>query len=146
MFKNKIIILSFVLISIAGFSLLRIWPVKQRQAYEQKVVLAKEIKKVMGRLMIDLRNTTAASLKDVPADGQWHGRMAFVSAGEGAVEYTIAQGRLIRVSQGVKQEIAQHINRLKIRRYGQSPTLLEVQIEALNKSQLTSNFKLRLRS
>ena len=55
--------------------------IKNKEDYHQKIVLAQEIHKVLEHLMFDLYDARENTIQDVPADGQWHNRIAFAHAG-----------------------------------------------------------------
>jgi len=118
---------------------------RSKEQFQQKTLLAQEIRKVLDRLMFDLREARENTIQDVPADGEWHHRFAFDRSGQGALEYTINEGHLYRMNQGEKLLIADHIADLRMRRQKSSPDVLEVQIEAQNDVTLISNLKIRIR-
>ena len=122
-----------------------VFKLKKRLEYQQKTVLAHEIHKVLGILMVDLSQARENTIQDVPADGQWHRRFAFVQAQQGAMEYSVREGHLFRTSNGKEALIADDIADLRIRRQKETPGILEVQIEAQKNVSLISNLKIRLR-
>ena len=119
--------------------------IKDKEDYRRKIVLAGEIHKVLERLMFDLYGAGVSSIQDVPADGEWHDRIAFAHPGQGAGEYQLQGGHLWRMSAGQASLIADHIGRLRIRRQKEDPDILEVQIEARDDVSLLSNLKIRIR-
>jgi len=125
-----------------GIILLKI---KNKEDFKQKTVLAYEVRKVLGFLMLDLREAREDSFIDLPIDGQWHKRIAFNSAHQGELEYVINDRHLFRVSNGVRKLIADDIKDLRIRRQKAAPAILEVQIEARNNVTLVSNLRIRVR-
>jgi len=141
--KIKITLICFfipcvILIVFAAFK------IKQKVVFGQKVVLALETRKVLEHLMVDLRGARQNTILDVPPDGQWHHRIAFDRAGQGALEYTIDQGHLYRVNKGDRLLIADDIVDLRIRRQKDAVDIFEVQIEAHKDASLISNFKIRV--
>ena len=79
---------------------LTVLKIKNKEEFQQKAVLAKEMRKVLDHLMFDLREARENTILDVPADGQWHHRIAFVQNRKGALEYIIKQGHLWRINNG----------------------------------------------
>jgi len=118
--------------------------IKSKQQYQQKIVLAQETRKVLGYLMVDLREAREKSILDVPPDGLWHHRMAFDRNNQGALEYLVHDGQLFRINQGKSELIAEDINDIRIRRQENTPDLLEV--EAKKNVSLISNLKIRVHS
>ena len=142
MFKIKIILL-FLLVPIFILCAMVFWKAKEKQDYNQRVVLAQEIHGAMNHLMFDLRSARQGSVQEVLADGQWHDRIAFADA-HGPVEYFLKDGHLDRRSAGKTMSIADHIAFLHMRRPSADPAVLEVQIQARDRLSLTSNFKIRM--
>ena len=142
--KTKIIIVClFIPFFILGFVLFS--KVKSREEFRQKAVLAQEIRKVLDHLMFDLREARENTILDAPADGQWHHRIAFDGAKQGALEYIIKDGHLLRINKGETMLIADNIGDMRIRRQKETPDILEVQIEAKKNVSLISNLKIRVR-
>jgi len=133
-------LLFFVLII---FSMMKI---KNKEEFQQKTVLAQEIRKVLGVLMIDLREAHENTIQDLPADGLWHNRIAFGGSGQVSLEYFIKERHLFRINNGNRILIADNIGGLRIRRQKESPDILEVQIKAQNNATLISNLKIRIHS
>jgi len=119
--------------------------IKNKEDYRRKIVLAGEIHKVLDHLMFDLYGAGANSIQDVPADGEWHHRIAFAHPGQGRGEYQLQGGHLWRKSEGQASLIADHIGQLLIRRQKETPDILEVQIEAKDGVSLLSHLKIRIR-
>ncbi|MBF0503709.1 MAG: hypothetical protein HQL14_01275 [Candidatus Omnitrophica bacterium] len=143
---NKIkIICAFLLIGLLALMIVIFFKVKNKEDYHQKVILAHEIRKALDHLMFDLREAREDTIQDVPADGRWHGRIAFEHTGQGALEYELKNEHLWRLNKGQAVLIADHIGGLFIRRQSQAPDILEVQIKAQNGVLLVSNFKVRIR-
>ena len=109
------------------------------------MVLAQDIRKVLGSLMVDLQDARESSIQDVPADGQWHHRFAFENTRQGPLEYLIKDGHLLRINGGKTVLIADNINDMHIRRQKETPDILEVQIEAQKNVSLVSNLRIRIR-
>lgn len=142
---NKLKIINIGLIAlICAFVVLSFLKMKHHNEFLQKEVLAQEIHKVLGRLMLDLNEAQQNTIQDAPADGQWHSRIAFDHTKLGALEYVIKDGHLWRKSDLRTEMIADHIGAMRIRRQIQTPDLLEVQIEAMDGVSLLSNFKIRM--
>jgi hypothetical protein len=141
--KTKIIYfcLFLFLFILIGLTLLKI---KHKEEYRQKVVLAQDTHKGLVHLMYDLSKAKKHSIRGVPADGQWHDRIAFYQSRQGPLEYLVDKGRLLRISNGKALLIADNIADLRIRRQEQSPDILEVQITAQKNVSLLSNFRIRL--
>jgi hypothetical protein len=144
MSKIKIIFIS-LLIPFFILIISTLIKIKNREDFQHKKVLAQEIHKVLGVLMLDLRDARESSIQDVPADGQWYGHIAFENDQLGPVEYMTNNGHLMRLNHGQRLLIADHIKEIHIRRQQGSPTLIEVQIEAHTDVSLESNFKIRIR-
>ena len=139
--RNILFATSFLLLAVLAVML---WRVKEKQDYSQKVILAKETRKVMGQLMVDLRGAASKSINGAPADGRWYDRFAF-DRSTIAVEYSLKQGFLSRLSEGNRMPVAQHIASVRMRRQPNEASVVEVQIKAhQNLSSLVSNFKIRL--
>jgi hypothetical protein len=141
--KMKIIYvcLFIFLFLLIGLTLLKI---KHNEEYQQKVVLSQEIHKGLVHLMYDLTMAQKNSIHGVPADGQWHDRIAFFQTQQGPMEYLVRNNRLLRFSNGKAMLIADNIAELRIRRQQQVPDILEVQLEAQKNVTLISNFRIRL--
>jgi hypothetical protein len=119
--------------------------IKHHEEFQQKAVLAHEIRKVLEHLMVDISQAREASFGDVATDGLWHHRISFDQVQQGAVEYLIKEGHLLRINQGKTLFIADDIGDLRIRRQKETPDILEIQIEAKKNVSLISNLKIRLR-
>jgi len=141
--NNKIINIGLfiILMVLTGMVFLKI---KHRNEYQQKLILAQEMRKALEHLMIDLSQARPGSLQDVPNDGQWHNRLEFESRGQGLLVYTIHNGNLYKQSHGQEELIADYIDLLRIRRQQTAPDIIEVQVEARNNMSLTSNLELRV--
>ena len=133
-----LIIPIFILIA---FTFLKI---KNKKEFQQKVILAKETRKVVDYLMFDLREAREGAFQGVPADGGWHNRIVFIQARQGALEYLIKEGHLFRINKGKRLLIADNIAALRIRRQKETPYILEVQIEARKGVSLVYNLKVRV--
>jgi len=143
---NKIrIIISCLLLPFIIFIAFTFWKIKSKEVFKQKTVLAYEIRKVLGYLMLDLREAREGSFIGLPVDGQWHERIAFKSSQLGDLEYIIQNRHLFRVSNGQQKLIADNIGDLRIRRQRSAPDIVEVQIEARNSVSLESNLRIRIR-
>ena len=142
---DKIKIVSvFLLIPFFVLIVFTLLKVKDKEEYQQKIVLAQDTHKVLGRLMIDLRDARENTIQEVPADGQWHGRFAFENTQQGSLEYIIKDGHLLRISSGKALLIADNIGDLRIRRQKETPDILEIQLQAQNDTSLISNLKIRI--
>jgi hypothetical protein len=139
--KIKIILVCLLIPFVISLGLVFL-KMKAKGDYQQKTVLAKEIRKALDHLMPDLRQARENTLLGLPADGQWHDRVAFVQ-GQGVLEYMIKGGQLFRIDHGTGLLIADDIDGLRIRRQKAAPGILEVQIKAQNSVSLISNFKIR---
>jgi hypothetical protein len=115
-----------------GLSILKI---RHFEQYRQKIVLAKEIRKVLVQLFMDLSQGQNEPLLQVPADGGWH-----IDP-----EYMIKEGHLFHLIDGRRTLIADDIAALRVRRQEQSPDILEIQIVARNSVSLVSNLRIRIR-
>jgi hypothetical protein len=120
--------------------------IRKHFAYERNMDLARQVHKVMTRLMYDLREAKHDSLQNVPPDGKWHQHPVFSIEKEGKIVYSLHEGHLIRSSRGQNVVIAQHIASLQVRRFAKERDIWEVRIEAKNKLTLTSNLKIRPRN
>ena len=140
--KIKLIIVC-CLIPVFALCALVLWKAKEKQDYRQRVILAQEIRKVMNLMMFDLRETRQGSVQGVPADGQWHDRIAFEHSG-GPIEYSLKDGHVSRFSDGRGTPVADHIASLRMRRQAVDGAIAEVQIQARDKISLVSNFKIRM--
>ena len=118
--------------------------IKAMEEFQQKVVLAKETRKVLENLMLDLIEARKSTFLGVPADGVWHSRIAFDRSGQGALEYIIKGGHLWRINNGKGTLIADDIADLRIRRQRTAPDIFEIQIKAQNKFSLVSNLRIRI--
>ncbi len=142
---NKIkIILVCLVISFLVLIALNLLKLKNNEEFRQKAVLAHEIRKVLDHLIFDLLEARENSILDVPADGLWHHRIAFVSVRQGALEYILKEGRLFRVNRGGCVLIADDIGDLLFRRQKGRPDILEVQIVAQKNVSLISNLRIRV--
>jgi len=141
--KIKIIIVCLLVpfFVLAAFTFHKI---KSKEEFQQKAVLAKEMRKAMEHLMLDLLKARKDTILNAPADGLWHNRIAFTHAKQGALEYWIKDGHLLRINNGKTILIADDIGDLRIRRQPQTPDIMEVQIEAQNNVSLISNLKVRI--
>jgi hypothetical protein len=128
----------FFLMTIIGLK------IKAKYDLQQKTLLALQIGKAVEYLMPDLREARENTIRDVPPDGLWHHRIAFIQNQQGGVVYMVKEGRLFRVNRGKVFLIADDISDLRIRRQSAFPDILEVQIEARKNVSLISNFKIRV--
>jgi len=144
---NKIKILSVCLsIGLCVAAACVFFKIKSKDDYRQKTILAQEIHKVLEHLMFDLYDVGESTIQNVPADGQWHTRIAFAHPGRDAgVEYQLRAGHLWRLNNGNALLIADHIGAWRIRRQKATPDILEVQIEARDNVSLLSNLKIKVR-
>ena len=142
MFKLKPIHIALCAIVLI-LGLCGVWKVVDQHIYTRKLVLAQDIRKVMDYLMFDLQEARQKTLAGVPLDGKWHDHLAFAHA-TGRVEYSAKEGRVIRLGEGKRMAIADHIALLRIRRQAAQPAIAEVQIEARDGVSLISNFKIRM--
>ena len=140
MSKNGLMIILVLVMICAGVFF---WKTVQGQNHAQKVVLARDIGNVITYLMFDLREARQGTIRDVPADGKWHDRVAFAHDG-GAIEYYVENGHVTRVSPGKTTAIANHIVMLRMRREAKSAAVMEVEIKAHDHVSLTSHFKIRM--
>jgi len=140
--KLIVIVLLIPIFILIAFTFLRI---KRREDFHQKTILAYEIRKVLDYLMVDLSQAKESSMLDLPADGQWHNRIAFSEAGQGSLEYFLKDGILYRDNKGQELLIADHIAKLRIRHQQETPDIIEVQINAQSNVSMISNFKVRIR-
>ncbi len=92
----------------------------------------------VSAMMHDLQSVQSTSVT-VPADGQWHNRLAFDRMDGQHVIYEIKEQQLKRNNKSV----AAGISDLRIRRLSSDPDLLEVQLQAQSTTSM-SNFKMRL--
>ena len=138
---KTVVLICFVIF----LSSLIFFKLKKYEEIKQKIVLAHEVHKVLGFLVFDLRDARESTIRDVPADGQWHHRLAFDSLQNGQLEYLITAGHLFRINRGQRSLIADNICELRIRRQTQTPDILEVQIKAQKNVILLSNLKIRMR-
>ncbi len=145
MLKLKLI-LAALFIPFLVFFLLFAWRLKEKHDYPYKMVLAKEIRKVMSRMMFDVREAKQASIREVPLDGQWHSRIAFDRIDEGLVEYVVLEDHLIRLNHNHTEPVAQYISSIRIRRPTNEADVLEIQIKAKKGVSLMSSFKIRVRN
>jgi hypothetical protein len=134
----SLFILFFVLIVSVFFK------IKKQEEFRQKIVLAHEIRKVLDHLMSDMYQARQGSFEGLPADGLWHKRIAFIETGQGALEYLIKEGHLLRISKGSVLVIADDIADICLRRHVNSPDILEVRIKAQKNVSLTSNLRIRI--
>ena len=141
--KSKIIFIG-LLISFSVLIVFTVIKIKHKQELRQKAVLALEMRKVLGFLMLDLREARVGTILDAPPDGLWHSRIAFNRAPQGVLEYSIKDGHLYRISKVKRFLVADHIAHLLIRRQKLTPYIVEVQIEAQNKVSLMSYLKIRI--
>ena len=111
------------------------------------LVLAAETHKAMSAMMVDLRQARASTIEGVPADGKWYHSVAFEKAKEGIVRYEVtpAGRELRRISTGANRTVARSMEGLNIRRQLGVVDVLEVQLQAKNRAELVSNFKIRTR-
>jgi len=142
--KNKIIIVC-LFVPVFAFTALSLVKIKNKHDFQQKVILARQINAVLRSLMIDLSQIKESNILDVPADGDWHDRVAFTKNGQGIFEYLIKDKYLFRNGNAQSLMIADDIGSLRIRRQEQTPYILELQIVAQNSVTLTSNLKIRVR-
>ena len=143
---NKIkIIIVYLFIPLFVLLSLVFMKVRANEQFKQKVVLNQEIRKVLGVLMLDLRQARENSILDVPADGAWHNRIDFDRDGQGTVAYFIKDGRLFRASKNIESLLGEDIGELRIRRQKTTPFIVEVQIEAKKKVAVMSYLKIRTR-
>jgi hypothetical protein len=143
---NKLKI-TYVCLFIVFFILtgLTFFKIKHMEDFQQKAVLAVEIRKVLETLMFDLREAREDTIQGIPADGLWYHRIAFDRARQGALEYTIKDGHLLRTNKGQTLLIADHIADISLRRQANAPGILEVRIEARHNVSLISNLRIRMR-
>ena len=99
---------------------------------------------VLNQLMLDIYQARKGSFESVPADGWWHNRVAFDLAQQGKMEYTVKDGRLLRIKDGRILSVADNISYLRIRRQKETPGLLELQIEAKKDVILQTYLKIRI--
>jgi hypothetical protein len=123
---------------------LTILKIRHKEEFQQKVILAREMQKALGHLMVDLSLARENSIQDVPTDSLWHDRIAFFQIRQGPMEYLINDGHLLRVNNGKELLISDDIAVLLIRRQKQTPGILEVQIKARKNVSLLSNFRIRM--
>jgi hypothetical protein len=133
-------LLAFLLI----FGIFTFLKIKHHEEFQQKAVLAKDMRKAVEHLMLDLIEARENTILDAPADGQWHDRIAFSTPRLGPLEYLIKDRHLWRNNEGKNLLIANNIGAFHIRRQKNTPDILEVQIEALSNVSLVSNLKIRI--
>ena len=120
-------------------------PSRQKHEYEQKVVLAQEVHKVMDSMMQDLRAANPASIQGIPSDGRWYSKLSFKQAEAGVIEYSLdSKNQLCRLNKGHLQVIAQYISALQLRRFTANPSIMEIRLQAKNDASLMFNFKVRM--
>ena len=139
--KIIFVVTIFVFLGFIGFVLVKI---KNQADFKQKIYLAMETRKALEHLMVDLSQASENNLLDLPADGQWHHRVAFSQAQDDIIEYSLHEGHLWKSNKGVDSLIADHLSDLSIRREPLSPGILEVKLTAQNSEELISNFKIRI--
>ena len=143
---NKIkIILICLLIPFCALAVFTFSKIKNKEEYQQKIALAKEMRKAMEHLMLDLLEARKDTLLDAPADGLWHNRIAFTHVQLGNLEYLIKNRHLLRINNGNQLLIADDIGDFRIRRQKDTPDIVEVQIKAQKNVSLISNLKIRIR-
>jgi hypothetical protein len=135
-----------VCLLIAFFALFAftVFKIKSIEEFQQKVVLAHELHKVLEHLTYDLIEARKNTVLDVPVDGIWHDHIAFIHARQGAMEYLIKEGGLFRVNNGKRSLIADDIADLRIRRQKETPDILEIQVKAQKNVSLTYNLRIRM--
>ncbi|MDE2028681.1 MAG: hypothetical protein KGK03_07970 [Candidatus Omnitrophica bacterium] len=119
----------FVILMVLTF-----FKIKHFQEYNRKVVLAKDIRKVLESLFLDLSENRNDALLKTPVDGRWHGDP----------EYIIKEGNLFHINGKTRFLVADHIAALRVRRLKQSPNILEIRIEAKSDVTLVSNLRIRI--
>ncbi len=144
--KSKAIVIALLVIfgTIGGWL---VYKTKARNNYQSQVVLAKELNKAMNTMMSDFRHAKASSVEGVPIDGQWYHEVSFKTIQEGQISYELSgqnNDQLKRINNGEAKLVALHMENLNLRRMPGDNAVLEVQIQARNNAQLTSNFKIRL--
>ena len=138
-------ILLYVLIPILVLMGVTYLTIKNKKEFQQKTVLAQELRKVLENLMLDLSAARENTIIDVPADGRWHNRITFIQGRQGTMEYLIKGNRLFRISNGRILMVADNIADFRIRRQKEIAGILEVQIKAQKNVSLISNIKIRIR-
>lgn len=123
---------------------LTFYNIKNKEEFRQKIILAKETKKALERLMFDLREARENTILDVRPDGLWHRRIAFIRAHQGVLEYTVKKGHLLRLNKGKEMLVADHIGDFCVRRQKGTPDILEVQIKAQDRVSLTFNLRVKI--
>ena len=118
--------------------------IKNKREFQQKTILAQELRKVLENLMFDLSTARENTILDVPADGRWHNSITFIQGRQGTMEYLIKGNRLFRISNGRILMVADNIADLRIRRQKESVGILEVQIKAQKNVSLITNIKIRI--
>jgi len=143
---NKVkTILLYVLIPLVVLMGVTFLTIKNKKEFQQKTVLAQELRKVLENLMFDLSAARENTIMDVPADGRWHNRITFIQGRQGTMEYLIKGNRLFRISNGRILMVADNIADFRIRRQKEIAGILEVQIKAQKNVSLISNIKIRIR-
>ncbi len=121
---NKAIFFVFLGLTLA-LSVLFYWRVHQDQEFRQRVLKSWEAKKVPEQLMMAFSQGRENAHRDVPADGLWH-HHAFSDP-------------LIR-----KVLIGSRITDLRLRRFRQSPGLLDIQVVAVKNIAVVLNLRVRI--
>ena len=113
-----------------------------------QMALAVETNKAMTAMMADFREARAKTIEGVPSDGKWYHSLAFEKGSEGIVRYEItpAGHELRRISTGASRTVARSMNTLNVRRQPGVADVLEVQLQAKDRAELVSNFKIRTRN
>lgn len=139
--KVKIIIICVL----AAFLVFMFLKIKSREEFQQKALLAVQIRKVLDHLMLDLLEARENTLAEAPADGQWHDRIDFIQAQDGPLQYAVKDGHLLRLNKGKAVWIADDISDIRIRHQKATPDILEVEIVAHKNVSLISYVKIRTR-
>ncbi len=136
----------FIFVAVVGGLSYLLLPLGHNQ---QQVILAEELRKATMAMMGDLRYARTATVKGVPADGQWYQEVEFSTDRGKAIGYNLdgsAQGVLRRTKGERTRQVAQYIQGFSVRRQPGKDSVLEVQLKAHKGTSLTSRFKVRMQN
>ncbi len=141
--KSKLLLAGILAVAVVSLAVY----ISSRYQYSSQLGLAKELKKAMQAMMVDLSQAKAKSITGVPADGQWHPSIAFENVKSEGVQYVLGgpkRNELSRLSNGSSNRVAEHIGTLHMRRQSADTSMIEVRLQAQNNMSLASNFKIRM--
>jgi hypothetical protein len=161
---SELLVTVFIFLSISG-ALYASFAVGQDSWMVNKaqITLNSELRKTAERVKQDLVQAGAASIVDVPADGEWYQSITFrvpLNVVDGGIVWDSEDivfsldennNRLMRTREGVSQVVGQHLIFARFRRAVLTPDILEVSLGASNEelkgdsleSQLDIHIKLR---